>query len=138
MIESIKDVAPEALLGEVGRLKTSGWRLVTISSVPFQQGEGEDAPYAVELLYHFDSELKLTHLRLRAQAGATVPSISPLYFSAFLVENEIQDQMGLRFEGLVLNYDRTLLLEEGVRGMSSPFFRAAVVKKQPNPAPAEA
>jgi ech hydrogenase subunit D len=133
MIESIKDITADALLGEVGRLKAAGRRLLTVSSVPCKQENGDDA---VELLYHFDHELKLEHLRLRVERGAVVPSISPLYFAAFLVENEIQDQMGLGFEGLVLDYERTLLLEEGVRGMSSPFFRAAVVKKQPSAAPA--
>ena len=34
------------------------------------------------------------------------------YFAAFLVENEIQDQFGLHFDGLALDYDEGLYLEE--------------------------
>jgi len=122
--EPIVDVTATTLLDEVVRKKAAGWRLVALTAVP----SGEDA---VEVLYHFDLNLVLSHLRLRVARNGRLPSISPVYFAAFLVENEIQDQFELGFDGLVLDYDRTLFLEEEVRSLSSPFFRAGVVKKTP-------
>lgn len=87
----------------VAALKEKGCRFVTITCV------GADSEGA-ELLYHFDQELRLSHLRL-TMAGDEVPSISGIYSAAFLVENEIQDHFGLRFAGLVPDYRRTLYLQ---------------------------
>ncbi len=86
----------------VAALKAKGCRFVTITCVGADQR-------GAELLYHFDRELALSHLRLTV-AGDEVPSICGIYSAAFLVENEIQDQFGLRFNGLVPDYRRTLFL----------------------------
>jgi len=87
----------------VAACKEKGCRFVTITCI------GADCGGA-ELLYHFDRELQLSHLRLTV-AGDEVPSISGIYVAAFLVENEIQDQFGLRFTGLAPDYRRTLYLQ---------------------------
>ena len=87
----------------VAACKAKGCRFVTITCVAADNG-------GAELLYHFDRELRLTHLRL-AVAGDEVPSISGIYSAAYLVENEIQDHFGLRFAGLVPDYQRTLFLQ---------------------------
>ncbi len=50
-----------------------------------------------------------------------MPSISPVYFAAFLIENEIEDQFGIKFDGLVLDFGGTLYLEEEV--MRTPFCK---------------
>ncbi|RJX26522.1 MAG: NADH-quinone oxidoreductase subunit C [Desulfurivibrio sp.] len=92
----------------VAACKEKGCRFVTITCV------GADSAGA-ELLYHFDRELALSHLRLTV-SGDEVPSISGIYAAAFLVENEIQDQFGLVFTGLAPDYRRTLFLD----GQESP------------------
>ena len=107
-------ICRDILLGEVAKLKVAGYRFVTISCV-------ETSAEVVELLYHFDKDFNLRHLRLGVPHGAQVPSISPLYFAAFLVENEIQDLFGLCFDGLVIDYGRTLYLDGDLQ--ATPFCK---------------
>ncbi|MCB2145476.1 MAG: NADH-quinone oxidoreductase subunit C [Deltaproteobacteria bacterium] len=102
------------LLGEATRLKIDGYRLVTLSGV-------NTGPDQVEILYHFDKDLTLVHLRLAASREAPVPSISPIYPAAFLAENEIQDLFHIRFHGLVIDYQGTLFLPREME--STPFCR---------------
>lgn len=117
MKEEVISVNPDIVVSKTVDMKKSGYRLVTMSCVEL------DAE-SVDILYHFDKDLDLKHLRLTIPKSQAAPSISPVYFAAFLVENEIQDQFGIRFDGIVLDYDRTLYLEEEVQG--APYCRITV------------
>lgn len=97
-------LTPETLPAEVQAMKDRGLRFMTMTCV-------QTGPEAFDLLYHFDRDLELEHLRLAVTAGRTVPSISSVYLAAFLVENEIQDQFGLTFEGLAIDYQGKLYLD---------------------------
>ncbi|RJQ84521.1 MAG: NADH-quinone oxidoreductase subunit C [Desulfobacteraceae bacterium] len=114
MREEIITIGAEALVGEVAKLKVQGFRLVTLSCTEIDET-------SVDLLYHFDKDLVLKHLRLTALKGLSVPSISPVFFAALLVENEIQDFFGLRFDGLVVDYRGTLYLEQ--EAVKTPYCR---------------
>jgi len=113
-------VTPETVVAEVAKIKVDGYRLITMSCVDLDEEK-------VDLLYHFDKDLKEKHLRMTVAKKAPVPSISPVYFAAFLIENEIEDQFGLKFDGLVLDFGGTLYLEEEV--MRTPFCKYGVVRK---------
>ncbi|MHC1744923.1 MAG: NADH-quinone oxidoreductase subunit C [Syntrophobacteraceae bacterium] len=102
----------DTVLGEVARAKAEGHRFVTMTCVELDAG-------SVEVLYHFDRDFELRHLRVTVAKDALLPSITPVYFAAFLVENEIQDLFGLRFHGLALDYGRTLYFDDAVR--QAPF-----------------
>lgn len=84
---------------EVQALKNAGQRLLTMTSV--------DLGESFDLLYHFDLDLRMTHLRLTVPKGESVPSISGIYFAALVIENEIQDLFGIKFEGLALDFGGT-------------------------------
>ncbi|GAB6058183.1 NADH-quinone oxidoreductase subunit C [Desulfonatronum parangueonense] len=114
------DIAMDELKGEVTRLKAEGWRLVTITCVDLDEEH-------VDLLYTFDRDLEMVHLRLKQPKTQPVPSISEILFAAFLVENEIQDQFGLCFAGLVLNFENYLYLEEEVG--TTPFCKYSIIRK---------
>jgi ech hydrogenase subunit D len=118
MLGGVTEVSTGTILGEAARAKAEGYRLVTLTCVEL------DAT-AVDLLYHFDRDFELKHLRLTVAKDFLVPSITPVYFAAFLVENEIQDLFGVRFQGLVIDYDRTLYLDEEVK-VAPPFCRYVV------------
>lgn len=122
MIEQVLDISPEHLVGEAAKMKVEGYRLVTLSCVEIDET-------TVDILYHFDREFQLKHLRLTVLKDIPVPSISPVYFAAFLVENEIQDLFGIRFQGLAIDYDRTLYLEADVK--KTPFCKYVVIKTAP-------
>ncbi len=105
-------VGVDNVLGEAARAKAEGYRFVTMTCVELDAA-------SVDLLYHFDRDFELRHLRVRAAKEALLPSITPVYLAAFLVENEIQDLFGLRFQGLAIDYGRTLYFDEAVR--QAPF-----------------
>ncbi len=109
------------LIAEAAARKAEGKRFVTISCVEL---ESDDC----DLIYHFDQDLELENLRCTVPRNEPVPSISGVYLAAFLVENEIQDQFGLRFEGLVLDFGRSLYLDEEVTTL--PFCRYSVSTQQ--------
>ena len=115
-----KQITKETLVAEVLQLKNAGWRIVTATCVDLNENE-------FDLLYHFDKDLAMEHLRLTVPKGAPVPSISGVYLAAFLVENEIQDQFGLCFDGLALNFANHLYLDDEVA--TTPFCKFGVVRK---------
>ena len=103
MIEEqpIIPVTPDRLVAEVQALRSDNWRLVQIGVTALGD--------VLELNYSFDRELHFRNLRFQvAAAGARLPSVSGIYWCAFLYENEIHDLFGISFDGLVLDFKGTL------------------------------
>jgi len=121
VLKDLLSVGIDNLLGETAGVKVAGYRFVTMTCTALDQD-------SFDLLYHFDRRLELKHLRLTLTAGKAVPSISPIYFAAFLVENEIQDLFGIHFKGLAIDYERTLYGDETTR--ITPFCKYTVVALQ--------
>ena len=129
MQEEFPSVRVESVIGECAKLKAEGYRFVTMSCVELDES-------SLHILYHFDKSLEMKHLRLTVSKDTQVPSLSPVYFAAFLVENEIQDHFGVVFKDLALDYKRTLYLEEEVQ--RTPFCRYSVGRKSEDEAKAGA
>lgn len=104
MIPNIVEIDKDLIVEEARKMKASGHRFVAMT---FEQVEDK-----VELTYHFDLNYKLSNLRFTVDQKATVNSISSLYPSALLIENECQDLYGLTFEGLLVDYKGRLYLAE--------------------------
>ncbi len=115
-----KNVEKNQLVAEVQALKNGGQRLVTMTSV--------DLGDSFDLLYHFDLDLRMTHLRLNVPKGESVPSISGIYFAALIIENEVQDLFGIAFEGLALDFGGHFYLEEEVK--KYPFCKVTIGKTE--------
>jgi ech hydrogenase subunit D len=126
MSMDITQLAPQDLPARAKEFSGGGGRLVQILAVALPVSAAGETP-AVELTYSFDKDGILRHLRLLAAPGGKVPSISRVYFPAFLYENEIQEQFGVEFEGKVVDFKGTLY-KTAVR---VPFAVAAPVKKTP-------
>lgn len=105
MLTHVKETPVEHLLSEVWELKRKGYRLVTLTC--------SDLGDAHDILYHFDKQYELEHLRVRIPRGDSLPSITELFFAAVLVENEIQDLFGLTVSGMVVDFKGRFLLSEG-------------------------
>jgi ech hydrogenase subunit D len=114
-------VSIDTVVGETAKIKVEGYRFVTMSCAELDQT-------MIDILYHFDKDLELKHLRLTVPRDTPVPSISLVYFAAFLVENEIQDLFAVRFKGLAIDYERTLYLDEEVK--VTPFCKYVVEKTE--------
>lgn len=108
MLGEVISVSLDDLIEKVAKKKVDGYRFVTMSCAELDEN-------TIDILYHLDEDLKLINFRLTVPRNAAVPSISPVYFAAFLVENEMQDLFDIHFTGLVIDYERTLYLEEEVK-----------------------
>lgn len=104
MLLNERQVTHDELLTRVEEMKEQGYRFVTATCV--QSGD------TMELIYHFDRELTLAHLRLTTQRDATIHSISPIYGGAYFIENEVHDLYGLKFAGLVIDYAGKFILSD--------------------------
>lgn len=115
-------LAVEDLLPQVRELWHSNWRFVTQTVVDLG-----DAGF--DIIYHFDRDLDLKNYRITVERGTPVPSISEIYFAAMLVENENRDLFGVSYEGLVLDFNRTLYLEQAGDPILAPFCKISMFTK---------
>ena len=94
-------VTPDTLVAEVKSRREQGWRLVQIGATRLDE--------LVELNYSFDRDSVFENLRVRLPAAAPrLPSVSGVYWCAFLYENELHDLFGIAFDGLVLDFKGAL------------------------------
>lgn len=115
-----KNLAKNQLVSEVLLLKNQGYRFVTMTCV--------DLGDSLDLIYHFDLELRMVHLRITLLKGDVAPSISGIFFAALVIENETQDHFGVKFDGLALDFGGNFYLEEEVK--KYPFCKVTVGKTE--------
>jgi ech hydrogenase subunit D len=95
--QTFEIIPANSLLARTSALHQQGWRLVQISSTRL--------PETLELTYSFDKDSELVNLRFEVPApGARVPSISGIYWCAFLYENELHDLFDLQVDGLAVDF----------------------------------
>lgn len=114
------DISVEQLIDKVEEMHRDGQRFVTITAM--------DTGEAFVLYYHFDKDLILTNIRLSVPKEQEIPSISKVYFSALLVENELQDLFGIKFKDIVVDYGGKLIL--GEQSPITPQARIEIVRKK--------
>jgi ech hydrogenase subunit D len=94
--QDLRETTLERLLGEVLEMRDAGYRLVQIGAT---RTEG------FEVNYSFDRNLAFVNLKLTlAGNDQTIPSISGIYWSAFLYENELHDLFGLQIKHINIDY----------------------------------
>jgi ech hydrogenase subunit D len=85
------------LLERVRALSEAGWRLVQIGAATISD--------QIEIIYSFDLKGGLTSLKVSLPAAeARVPSISSIYWCAFLYENEMHDLFNVQVEGMAVDF----------------------------------
>lgn len=104
MLEHETAVALSDLLDTVREVKAEGYRLITTTCLQTADG--------LDIIYHFDRNYQMKHLRLSIALDQEVPSISGIYPGAFLTENEMKDFFGLKVSDLPIDYNGRLFLAE--------------------------
>lgn len=94
-------VALENLLKEVEELKADGYRLVQIGCT--------DIVGSYEINYSFDKGYQLRNLRLTIGPETEVPSISGIYWGAFVYENEVHDLFGIPVTDINIDFKGTFI-----------------------------
>jgi len=84
------------LVARTEQLKRDGCRLVQIGCT--QVGD------AFEVNYVFDKDFALTNLRITVQQDTVIPSVSGVFFGAFVYENEIHDLYGITVAGMNIDF----------------------------------
>lgn len=101
-LEAAEEVPVADLLARAARFHEAGFRFVTATCL--------DRGANLEVLYHFDHDLELHTIRTTVAKDAAVPSLTPVYLCAFLVENEMFELFGLKVEGMAIDFGGGLLL----------------------------
>jgi ech hydrogenase subunit D len=99
MIEAqpIVEITPETLVEKVREMQHQCYRLVQIGATPCKE--------TVEVNYSFDRDGRFTTLRVRVPAlGATLPSVTDIYWCAFIYENELHDLFKIEVTGNAVDY----------------------------------
>ncbi|MCK9305986.1 MAG: NADH-quinone oxidoreductase subunit C [Methanoculleus sp.] len=99
--QTIINVALDDLTREVEGLQADGYRLVQIGCT--------DIGGAYEVNYSFDRDYQYRNLRVTVGPETEVPSISSLYWGAFVYENEMHDLFGIPVTGINIDFKGTFI-----------------------------
>jgi ech hydrogenase subunit D len=108
------------LMGKTLEHFSNGFRLVQICAVKLQEH--------IELNYSFDKEYRFVNLRLILQPEDEVQSISRIFWSAFIYENEIHDLYGVNIKNINIDY-KGKFYRTDVKAAFSKLEGAAAPKK---------
>lgn len=95
----IVPVTVEELLPKVEELVKKGFRMVQIHSVRLEK---------MQINYSFELDYQFLNLRLEIEPGTEIPSISGLFPSAFLYENEMHDLFGISVLDMSIDFKGNL------------------------------
>ena len=90
------DLAPGDVYATAEGLRSEGYRMVQICGIT----KGG----CTEVLYSFDKDHALRNYRVDVPFGTSVRSITPLWWAAFVYENEVHDLFGVEFTDSQLDY----------------------------------
>lgn len=113
--QQLTPIAADKLCAAVSAFATEGYRLVHITCAKIGD--------TFELTWAFDREYHYEGLRLvLPDSTVLVPSISNIFWTAFLYENEIHDLFGLTFSGMNVDYKGNFYRT----GMTAPFAQSPI------------
>jgi ech hydrogenase subunit D len=97
--QTITPIGVGDVVAKAQAAKNDGHRLVQIGCTKI----GDD----FEILYVYDKDYALLSYRITVKADVTIPSISGVYWGAFVYENEIHDLYGLTVTGINIDFKGT-------------------------------
>lgn len=90
-------ITADQVKAKVAEFKQGGYRLVQMSCV--------QVPGSLEINYSFDKAYVFVNARVvLSSEKEPLPSVSDIYLSAFLYENEIHDLYGVTFTKMAVDY----------------------------------
>lgn len=97
--QTITPISVGDVVAKAEEAKKSGHRLVQVGCTKI----GDD----FEILYVYDKAYALLSYRITVKADTTIPSITGVYWGAFVYENEIHDLYGLTVTGINIDFKGT-------------------------------
>ncbi|NYT16384.1 MAG: NADH-quinone oxidoreductase subunit C [Methanomicrobiales archaeon] len=84
------------LIGKVQAYRSGGYRLVQVTCS--KVGD------LFEINYSFEKDLRFENVRIIIDPDTEVPSISGMYWGAFVYENEMHDLFGVQVKGMNVDF----------------------------------
>jgi ech hydrogenase subunit D len=100
--QSIIPIDVGKLIGSVEQCRNEGYRLVQIGGTKVDDN-------AFEINYSFDKDYVLKNLRITVTGETEVPSITGMYWGAFVYENEMHDLFGIQVKGINIDFKGTFI-----------------------------
>jgi ech hydrogenase subunit D len=94
-------ITVEDLIGQVEKFRTSGYRLVQVNCTKI----GEQ----FEINYSFEKEYQFENIRIVVEPETEVPSITGMFWGAFVYENEMHDLFGVQVRGMNIDFHGTFI-----------------------------
>jgi ech hydrogenase subunit D len=116
-ITTVIDIAK--LIGSVEKFRDEGYRLVQMNCSKIGD--------VYEINYSFDKDYDFKNLRITVTGDTEVPSISGMYWGAFIYENEMHDLFGIQVKGMNIDFKGTLF-KTAIR---FPFSAAPAKEEKP-------
>lgn len=93
-------VTPSEIIEKAGEFANNGYRLIQMACTKTSS--------EMDVIYSFETQdLKCEHLKMAVNVGDTIPSISGVFFAAFLYENEIHDLYGVNYSDMIVDFNGT-------------------------------
>jgi ech hydrogenase subunit D len=89
------------LIGRVEQFRQEGYRLVQVNCTKIDS--------LFEINYSFDSNYQFRNIRITITPDTEVPSISGIFWGAFVYENEMHDLYGIVVRGMNIDYKGNLI-----------------------------
>nr|WP_319377128.1 NADH-quinone oxidoreductase subunit C [uncultured Methanoregula sp.] len=97
--QTITPIGVGDVVAKADQAKKDGYRLVQVGCTKI----GDD----FEIIYVYDKDYALLNYRITVKQDTVIPSISGVYFGAFVYENEIHDLYGIHVSGMNIDFKGT-------------------------------
>ena len=97
--QTIIPISVGDVLAKAEQAKKDGHRLVQVGCTKI----GE----TFEIIYVYDRDYQLLNYRITVRQDEEIPSISGVYWGAFVYENEIHDLYGIHVKGINIDFKGT-------------------------------
>ncbi|HHW28332.1 MAG TPA: NADH-quinone oxidoreductase subunit C [Syntrophomonadaceae bacterium] len=104
MIENLKEISKDTLLQEVQKFADAKARFVT--TVCSDLGDKLEVTY----FFNYSPGMDMVALRMVVGKDEEVPSISGIYLTAVLSENEMFEQFGLKVKDMAIDFGGLMFL----------------------------
>jgi NADPH-dependent glutamate synthase beta subunit-like oxidoreductase/ActR/RegA family two-component response regulator len=121
-LENERTVSKSELITEIQKMLALNYRFGTASCL--------DLGDRFEVIYHFEQGVDLANIRVHIGKNDSLPSISHIYLSASLIENEMKELFGINIVGSIIDFKGGML--HGQESPKATMFRAIpIVVKLP-------
>ncbi len=96
--QAFMDIEVSQLHDLAAQYKGKGWRYVNTHALRLDE-EG-----LLELICTFSDHADIINLRMTVHPGDHIPSITDIFFSAFVFENETHDLFGVAFDDIAIDF----------------------------------